>query len=550
MLLGAVWSARSERPEESAKPAKSAKAAPPRASRPPRAIPVHRERPRGEPTVILRAQPVRQLLSLDAAVFIALEQNPDLRRARQEVERLKGQVITVRAQALPRVSLSASYRREDEKLAGSGAGANDLESLLGVEGQSTPRPAPTPTPTPGPTPSPTPGQSSTPSASPTPALANAFAQTTSWQITLQVTQTLYAGGRIQAQIRAAKHAEHQAIFRLRDQIDTVIAKVRQQFAEALLNQSLVTVQEETVALLTRQLSDQRARYESGTIAQFDVLQAEVALANALPSLIMARNNAKISQLQLARTLGQNHRLPPEGMPYDLAGSLDLPAVRCTLEEALREAQLRRPLLKAQREAILIEVQNLIAERAGYLPTVQAQAGYTVQNDRFADDATAAVHGWFLGVQGNWNIFDGFETYGNVLQSRARIETARILYDDSVMQVDLEVRQSWLNLQQALETVVSQYKAEDQAMEAVRQATERLATGVGTQLDLLNATVALTQSRTTTLQARYQFIAASADFDRAIGMATEYNQLFRDPLAEGMPKRRVWKTPPPSGQKRR
>jgi outer membrane protein TolC len=59
---------------------------------------------------------IRGPMSLDRAISLALKQNPDLQRALQEIERTRGQVIEVRAQALPHVGLNANYFQQDKYL--------------------------------------------------------------------------------------------------------------------------------------------------------------------------------------------------------------------------------------------------------------------------------------------------------------------------------------------------------------------------------------------------------------------------------------------------
>ena len=79
--------------------------------------------------------------------------------------------------------------------------------------------------------------------------------------------------------------------------------MRSSFTQVILNRALIGVQEESVRLLESQLKDQQNRFEAGTVPRFNVLQAEVALVNQQPALITARNNFRIAQLQLAKTIG-------------------------------------------------------------------------------------------------------------------------------------------------------------------------------------------------------------------------------------------------------
>lgn len=473
-------------------------------------------------------------LTLDQAVAMALCQNPDILNAKQEIERLKGVVIEVRSQALPQVSLTADYQQQDRNLVeGQSSSASGLQR---ADTQATPTPIPSPTPLPSP------GATPTPTATPTP-VQNLYVQDKTWEVTVEATQVLYAGGGIRAAIKMAKLNRESAFFKMIDTINQVIAQVRTQFYQVLVDRALIQVQEESVNLLRSQLQDQKSRFEAGTVPRFNVLQAEVALANALPNLIQARNNYHIDQLQLAKTLGYDtHCLPARCEPFEAIGELTIPEACMDLAAALQAARECNPSLKAQRINIMAEIQDVLVQRAGYKPTVVANSGYTVENNRISKDLGDVVNGWFFGVQGTWAIFDGFETYGKVKQAKARLEQAKINYDDTLQKVDLEVQQAWANLLEARETIASGQATVTQAAEAVRLARERLAAGAGTQLDVLNATVQLTQAQTTELQARNSYNAALAEFDRAAAVSTRYNAPFADPLTA---KKRIdFSTPKP------
>jgi len=481
-------------------------------------------------TLLLAREPVKpfwetgaKCLTLDEAVQIALCQNPLVLNAKQEIERTRGQVIEVRAQALPQVSLTAIYQQQDPNLL-KGQSSQFGGQRAATAPTPTPRPVVTPAPSPGaPTPTPIP----TPRPTPTPSM---FIQDKTWQVNVQVNQLIYSGGQVEAALRMAKLTQDSTSFKLRDAVNTVIADVRTQFYQVLVDRALITVQEESVALLASQLKDQEDRLKAGTVPRFNVLQAQVALANARPNLIQARNNYHIAQLQLAKTLGcETHRLPAQAEPFNAIGELSIPAVTVDLACALQTARERNPSLKAQRQNILIEVEDILLQKAGYKPTLTANAGYTVENNRLSKDLTDVVNGWFFGVQGNWNIFDGGETYGKVKEARARLEEAKINYEDTVQQVDLQVQQAWANLLQAKETITSGRATVEQATEALRLARERLSAGAGVQLDVLNATVQLTQAQTTELQARNSYNAALAEFDRVTALCTKYDETFKDPL---------------------
>ena len=167
--------------------------------------------------------------------------------------------------------------------------------------------------------------------------------------------------------------------------------------------------------------------------------------------------------------------------------------------------------------------------AGYLPTLNANAGYELRNSVLSTNLDDTVNGWFFGVTGQWAIFDGLATFGRVKQERANLETSRITYEDSVHQVELEVQRAYANLQTQRETIRSGQKTVEQALEALRLAVERLAAGAGVQLDVLNAQVQLTTARSTELRARANYNTALSDFDRVTATDTVFSETFDDPL---------------------
>jgi outer membrane protein len=208
-------------------------------------------------------------LTLDRAVQIALRQNPDILKALQEIERTRGQVIEVRAQALPHLSATATYNQQDKELlesggsGQSGGGNIDLNDFTAS------------------------GTGSELNSTLAQSLADFSNQNQgsggginnkSWQVSLEVRQVLYAGGQVRAAMRIAKLTEDNSYWMLRDTVDRVISQTRTQFFDVLLNHALINVAEESVTLQEDQLKDQKNRFDAGAVAKFNVLRAEVELA--------------------------------------------------------------------------------------------------------------------------------------------------------------------------------------------------------------------------------------------------------------------------------
>ena len=108
------------------------------------------------------------------------------------------------------------------------------------------------------------------------------------------------------------------------------------------------------------------------------------------------------------------------------------------------------------------------------------------------------------------------TRGKVIQAKALYEKSRTDLDDRARQIELEVRTSYSDFIMAREVLESQTKVQEEAEEALREASARADAGTGTQLDVLDAQTSLTQARTTEVQALHDYDAARARLERAIG----------------------------------
>jgi outer membrane protein TolC len=452
-------------------------------------------------------------LTLDEAIQMAIRQNATILTQLQQIQVTKGQIFTVAAQALPNLTGTGDFQNTDNKL---------LRSSLSSSTVSGPLFVPLINPTTG-------AQTGVLNLN---SLTGGSSTSLNNSYLLQVTlsQQIFNGGATFAAVRAAKLTTQNAFYQLRETVETVVDAVKTQFANILQNEALIRIQEEQVALLGSQLQDQQNRYAAGTVPRFDVLQAEVALANQYPLLITAQNNYRIAQLQLAETLGYNF-VPARGdrPPFRVVGSLDVVPLEISLAEAVAIAEMYRPALRQAALQIQIFQEQVRVAKAGFLPTINATASYNLENANRSSDLTKTQNGYLLGGNLTWKIFDGGLTYGNIRIARAQLLQAAVTYEDTRRTIGLAVQTSLSQLRQALELVNSQRKNIGLAEESVRLSRARLSAGAGTQLDVLNSQVALALAQTTELQGRFSYIVALADLRRNMGTSTVYADNFTDPL---------------------
>ena len=317
--------------------------------------------------------------------------------------------------------------------------------------------------------------------------------------------------------RTARLTKEQAMLQYQTVLADTLLLTRVSYYDVLLAAQQITVNEASVALLTAELQDQQRRFDAGTVPRFNVLRAEVAVANARPALIHARNDYRISKNNLSNLLGYN--LPTnvwEDIPLHLTDSLDAAPYRIDLPVAIQDALQLRTELGALRKAEELSQENVVTAKAGYKPSIQIFGGYGDRSSQFTNELTFTRYGWLAGAQMSWDIFDGMLTRGKIVQAKALNQKAKTQVDDKARQVELEVRTSYSTFVEAREVLESQLKVQEEAEESLRLAKARADAGTGTQLDVLDAETSLTQARTTNVQALRDYDVARARLDRAIG----------------------------------
>jgi outer membrane protein TolC len=426
-------------------------------------------------------------LTIDDCVQLTLQKNPQILQAIAAIRQASGNYITVRAGLLPQFGVTnVGYQYSYGTI-------NQGVSQLSAFAPRTDQPFST------------------------------------WNITLGGSQLVFDGWKTPSLTAAAKMSEQIAYFQLRSTIDTNIATVVQQYYQVVLDRALVIANEQQVALYQTQVSDQQSRYDAGTVPRFNVLQAQVQLANALPPLITAKNNLRIALFTLVTTIGLNYpNMQNIEIPFDVVGNLDYHPRKIDSNASIHTALVRNPGLKAQRMNILVAAKQITAAIAGWLPSVNANAGRALEGYQ-GRNLDNTLQGWFVGATGSWAIFDGLATYGNVKQAKASMMNYKIAYDNAVRQVILQVQQAISNLKDAQETIDSQKATVEQAVEALRLSRERLDAGAGVQLDVINAQVQLLQAQTAVLNAYYNYIQYLAQYDAALSLNTEYEEFFKDPM---------------------
>jgi outer membrane protein len=375
------------------------------------------------------------------------------------------------------------------------------------------------------------------------AVGQIFNQPNTYGANLTLGVPLFQGGRAIQGMRAARSLREAATADVQDAERDVALQTLNAYLAAQLADRLVAIQEANLALADARVRQAEQFEAGGRGSRYDVLRARVERSNLEPALIQARGSRDLALLELRRLTNL-----PQDRPLRLSTQLDPAAVRGLADQvagaALADSAALDALPGVRAARLRAQAGDAAARAAGSarLPTVSLNFvnGYqafplewslpTRMGALDAVDCPAGSEagrvctqqngGWFtdrsLQLAMSWPVFDGNRARNDVRQARAQAAIA-----------DLQAQQAWetartdaararteLERTRATFDAVTQTVAE--AEEAFRLASLRYTRGLGTQLDVSDAQLALLTARTNEARATYELYLASAELARALG----------------------------------
>jgi outer membrane protein len=299
-----------------------------------------------------------------------------------------------------------------------------------------------------------------------------------------------------------------------------------------------------VEVLQEELKTQQDRFSAGLVGALNVSRAEVALANEQPELIDAQTRMENSHLSLSQLIGVDSRSPTSSLRFEAVGQLQYHSSHPDLNECLAYADVNRPEIKALAIDIEIENQQMVLDRSETRPRLEAFAGYELYSEQDPLVGPEFNHGYIVGLNAVWHIFDGYATRGRIQATRARRDAAISALEAGRRSVASDVRSAFLDLQQADRVLESETHNVQNADESLELAKGNLSAGLGTQLDVLQAATDVTRTRTTRLGGFYLHNVALARLARAC--SRELNQLNFAAKGSSNPEKPILQvTSPPS-----
>lgn len=325
-----------------------------------------------------------------------------------------------------------------------------------------------------------------------------------FQARVALSQLLFDFGKTLAATEAARKLQEVALEDVELQRQLIALAVKEAYTNMLFARRLIRVNEQALQRAELNLKSARGFFEVGTRPRSDVARAEVDVANARVDVIRARNAERLARVALNTAMGVDVDTPTEiqdNLVYEPV-ALDRAALRA---EALR---LRPEMRQARLRVQAAQAQQRQAFRS-FFPDITAGGSYGGAGTDLAEvwDATLSL---------TWPLFDGGGRLARYREARANVEAAEARVRATELDIIREVEQAQLTVAEAEERIQAAQTAVASAQENFRLAQGRFDAGVGTILELTDAQLALTQAQNLEAQALADYRIALYRLDRARG----------------------------------
>jgi outer membrane protein TolC len=454
-----------------------------------------------------------RVLTLEDAIRIAIQNNRDLEDARLGYQGARGQVREAWSNVYPTLDLAASYTRNLS------VSANFLPAII-----------------------------FDPDASPDDLIPVKFGADNQWAFSLRAEQPLFRASAFLGVGAAARYQRLQGEV-VRGRAISVATRVKMAYYDVLLADESTRLNDNTVRRVRQTLNETQKMNQAGLSSNYDVLRLQVELANIEPQLRRSRNASHAARRLLAVELGLENLDSVnvagalseidlgEPVVTEASDAVDLVPVvhrgtelvlsdapaRITQQSALEIARANRSDLRQLDLTAQLRRTELRAEQSEYLPQVTLFGVYTINAQHngdpafFGGDNRFRSYGRQVGVEVSLPIFAGLRRPARVEQKRVVLEQVLAQRDLLVDAVENEVKTYLDQVEEARTRAQAQHLARSQAQRGFEIASAQYREGISSQLEVTDAEVALRQSEFNLAEAVYDYLAARARLDEAMGL---------------------------------
>jgi len=413
------------------------------------------------------ATAAQTVITVEKARELAIEHNRQFRTAQKEIDRARGEIISARAGALPKIDVDGRYTRNIKVPE---IFFDTVKIPIGLDND--------------------------------------------FNFSVSMTQPLYSGGKVGSALKVAKIFEEYTEEKVEEVRADIFFGAEAYFYDAILADEHLKVLQSSYEQLTYNLQVVEKYFDQGMISEYELLRARVEKLNIEPQLIAAESFVNISRKRLKSFIGlsldEKIQLVTD---YTDTVMTTMPPMDSLAAFALQN----RPEIKQARlqkrgydRAVRIAKGNWIWPNLDLNTTYQVSGA----SDDFSISGREVSKSWTASLLLHIPLFDGGRTIGEVRKAKTDYYQAMLAEQQAKDDIRLEVEQAYDNLFMAKRALDVQKETISHAEEGMRIANLRYQSGVGTQLEVLSAQTALTDAKTNLARAIYDFRLAKSALKKA------------------------------------
>ena len=408
-------------------------------------------------------------LTLDKALEIALDENPTIKVAAEEIALKKVASKEAWQSLLPEASLNGSL---DHTIKAAEMKLNDMSFKMGQDGTNT---------------------------------ANAG---------LSINLPLFAPAVYRAMSMTKTDIEL-AVEKSRASELDLINQVTKAYYQLMLAQDSYEVLQGSYKLAEDNFNVVNAKYQQGAVSEFDKISAEVQMRSIKPNVISAANAVTLAKLQLKVLMGitadvdiktDDNLTNYESMLF--ANQLKEEDMSLENNTTMKQFELNMKLLE----------KNVKSLKTNFMPTLSMSFSYQYQS-LYNPNINFFDYTWSSSSSLMFNLSIPLYRASNFTKVKsARIQMRQLDWNriDTERKLNMQVVSYRNNMTASSEQVVSNKENVMQAEKAVQIAGKRYEVGKGTVLELNSSQVSLTQAQLTYNQSIYDYLVSKADLDQVLG----------------------------------
>jgi outer membrane protein TolC len=439
--------------------------------------------------------PVRPL-TLGQALEIAERNSETVGIAREEVARAEGDRKRARSGYFPQVSGSASYLRTlESQFSALETGTDTSSTLVQICREFVPNPALSVEQRLDSVES---AVACSSSADPIAGFRNLpFGRVNTYRFGLSFSQTLFSGGQVSGQSRAASANARSAALGLTSAQAQLLLDVTGAYYDASLADRLLGIAQATLDQADTTLSQTRLARQVGNQSEFDLLRARVTRDNQRPVVIQRRADRDMAHYRLKQLLD----FPldqPLALTTDLGDTalVDSPRLSQVVANLGDTTTSTRAPVRQANEAVEAQRGLLRVAQGQRLPQVALnsqflQLGYPNNVSPFGADF---VSDWFVSLGLQVPLFTGGRIGGDVAVARANLNQAELRLEQARELAEVDGRNAMTQLRAAEAGWQASAGTVEQAARAYQIAELRYREGISTQTELLDSRIQLQQAQ--------------------------------------------------------